>query len=111
MLRRLIDPDMALVYSAPSNERDLVLAAANTWLINFDNMSEVSGYLPDALSRVATGAGFRTRMLHTNRDEAVFWVQRPVLMNGITMLTEAPDLGSRAIVINLISFLCRAPAA
>jgi putative DNA primase/helicase len=103
MLRRLIDPDMALIYSAPGNERDLVLAATNTWILNFDNMSEVSGYLADAVCRVSTGSGFRTRMLHTNRDEAVFWVQRPVLMNGIPMLTEAADLGDRAIVISLIS--------
>jgi putative DNA primase/helicase len=103
MLRQLIDPDIALNYAAPGNERDLVLAAANSWVISFDNMSEVTGYLPDAVCRVSTGGGFRTRALHTNRDEAVFWVQRPVLMNGIPVLTEVGDFGSRAIVINLSS--------
>ena len=57
MLRKLIDNDMALIYSPPGNERDLVLAAANTWVLNFDNMSEVSGYLADAVCRVSTGGG------------------------------------------------------
>jgi hypothetical protein len=60
-----------------------------------------NGFLPDALCRLASGAGFRTRALHTNRDEAVFSVQRPILLNGIPTLTEQADVGRRSIVINL----------
>jgi putative DNA primase/helicase len=101
LLRSLIDPDVALICAAPKDERDLVLAAANTWISAFDNLSDVSGFLPDALCRLASGAGYRTRALHTNRDEAVFSVQRPVLLNGIPTLTEQADVGRRSIVINL----------
>jgi putative DNA primase/helicase len=101
VLRSLIDPDVAMICAAPKNEQDLVLAAANTWVSAFDNLSDVTGYLPDALCRLASGAGFRTRALHTNRDEAVFSVQRPILLNGIPTLTEQADVGRRSIVINL----------
>jgi putative DNA primase/helicase len=101
VLRSLIDPDVAMICAVPKNEQDLVLAAANTWVSAFDNLSDVSGYLPDALCRLASGAGFRTRALHTNRDEAVFSVQRPILLNGIPTLTEQADVGRRSIVINL----------
>src|SRR4029077_9932458 len=90
-----------MICAAPKDERDLVLAAANTWISAFDNLSDVNGFLPDALCRLASGAGFRTRALHTNRDEAVFSVQRPILLNGIPTLTEQADVGRRAIVINL----------
>ena len=69
--------------------------------VPFDNLSDVGGFLPDALCRLASGAGFRTRALHTNRDEAVFSVQRPILLNGIPTLTEQADVGRRSIVINL----------
>ncbi len=100
-LRSLIDPDVAMICAAPKDERDLVLAAANTWVCAYDNLSDVNGFLPDGLCRLASGSGFRTRALHTNRDEAVFSVQRPILLNGITMLTEQADVGRRAIVINL----------
>jgi putative DNA primase/helicase len=103
VLRSLIDPDVAMITAAPKDERDLVLAAANTWVSAFDNLSDVTGFLPDALCRLASGAGFRTRALHTNRDEAVFSVQRPILLNGIPTLTEQADVGRRAIVINLAS--------
>jgi putative DNA primase/helicase len=103
LLRSLIDPDVAMICAAPKDERDLVLAAANTWVSAFDNLSDVNGFLPDALCRLASGAGFRTRALHTNRDEAVFSVQRPILLNGIPTLTEQADVGRRSIVINLAS--------
>jgi putative DNA primase/helicase len=103
LLRSLIDPDVAPICAVPKDERDLVLAAANTWISAFDNLSDVTGYLPDALCRVASGGGFRTRALHTNRDEAVFSVQRPILLNGIPTLTEQADVARRAMVINLAS--------
>ena len=79
----------------------LLLATSNTWITALDNLSNVSGFLPDALCRQSTGGGFRTRALHTNREEAVFWVQRPVLLNGIPALTDAADLADRSLVINL----------
>jgi putative DNA primase/helicase len=101
LLRSLIDPDVAMIYAAPKDERDLVLAASNTWVQGVDNLSSVNGFLPDALCRLASGSGFRTRALHTNRDESVFSVQRPILLNGIPMLTEQADVGRRAVVINL----------
>jgi hypothetical protein len=103
LLRRLIDPDVALVSSPAGNERDLVLAAANTWVVAYDNLSVVDGFLSDAMCRVSVGGGFRTRALHTNRDETVFYVQRPVLLNGIPALTDAADLADRSVVINLVS--------
>jgi putative DNA primase/helicase len=101
LLRRLVDPDVVPISAPPSNERDFVLMAANTWIAAFDNLSEVKGFLPDALCRLSSGGGFRTRALHTNREETVFFVQRPVLLNGIPALTDAPDLAERAIVVNL----------
>jgi hypothetical protein len=103
LLRRLIDPDAAETCAAPKDERDLVLAASNTWISAFDNLSELKGFMPDAVCRLATGGGFRTRALHTDRDEAVFAVQRPVLLNGIPTLTDQADVSRRAIVINLAS--------
>ena len=103
MLRLLIDPDAALLIAVPKDERDLVLGASNTWISAFDNLSEMKGYLPDALCRLASGGGFRTRALHTNRDEAVFTVQRPALFNGIPTLTEQADMTRRSITINLTS--------
>jgi hypothetical protein len=103
LLQLLIDPDLVPGRGAPKDERDLVLGASNIWVGVFDNLSEIKGYLPDALCRLASGGGFRTRALHTNREEAVFAVQRPVLLSGIPSLTEQADVARRSLVINLAS--------
>ena len=39
VLRRLIDPNEAELRSEPRDERDLVIAGCNSWLIALDNLS------------------------------------------------------------------------
>ena len=57
--------------------------------------------MSDALCRLATGGGFATRELHTDRSEIVLDAQRPIVMNGIPDLASRADLGDRSIVITL----------
>jgi hypothetical protein len=67
----------------------------------FDNISKVPEWLADALCRLATGSGFATRMLHTDRDEMIFDAARPIIINGIPSLTDRADLADRAVTIHL----------
>jgi putative DNA primase/helicase len=50
---------------------------------------------------LATGSGFATRKLHTDRDEIVFAGARPIVLNGIPSLTDRADLADRAVTIHL----------
>ncbi len=101
LLRSLVDPNKAAIRSTPKDERDLIISASNSWIQAFDNMSTVPGWLSDAFCRLSTGGGFGTRALHTDNDEFIFDGQRPVILNGIPDLTGRPDLGSRALPIEL----------
>jgi hypothetical protein len=101
MLRLLVDPSAAPIRSVPKDDRDLVVSAGNSWVLAFDNLSKVDGWLSDGLCRLATGGGFATRMLHTDRDEMIFEGQRPIVLNGIPLLTERADLADRAITVRL----------
>jgi hypothetical protein len=101
ILRRLTDPSVALVRSPPKSERDLMIAAANSWVLSYDNLSGIRPSLSDGLCRVATGGGLSTRELYTNSDEVFFDAVRPVILNGIDNLAERLDLADRAIVLNL----------
>ena len=101
LLRSIIDPSGAPLMSSPRNNHDLVIAASNSWVLALDNMSRLQPWLSDALCRLATGGGFRTRQLYSNDDEAIFNVQRPVLLNGIDDVAIRPDLLDRAIVLGL----------
>ncbi len=101
IMRSLVDPSAAPIRAVPRDDRDLVVSASNSWVLAFDNLSNVPGWLADALCRLATGSGFATRMLHTDRDEMIFDAARPIIINGIPTLTDRADLADRAVTIHL----------
>lgn len=101
MLRLLVDPSAAAIRTTPKDERDLIVSASNSHVLGFDNLSKVEGWLSDAFCRLSTGGGFATSTLHTDHDETVFDGQRPLLLNGISLLTNRADLADRALTINL----------
>jgi putative DNA primase/helicase len=101
MVRSLVDPSAAPIRAVPKDDRDLVVSADNSWILAYDNLSKVAGWLSDAFCRLATGGGFATRMLHTDREESIFEATRPVMINGIPLLTERADLADRALTIHL----------
>jgi hypothetical protein len=101
IVRSLVDPSAAPIRAVPRDDRDLVVSASNSWVLAFDNLSNVPTWLADALCRLATGSGFATRMLHTDRDEMIFDAARPIIVNGIPTLTDRADLADRAVTIHL----------
>jgi hypothetical protein len=103
LLRELVDPNSAPLRSEPKEVRDLVIAAANSWVQAFDNLSHVQPWLSDALCRLSTGGGFATRELYSDREEVIFDAQRPVAINGITDLATRSDLLDRSLNVTLMA--------
>jgi hypothetical protein len=101
VLRALVDPNAAALRTTSREERDLVIAATNGWLIALDNLSHLPDWLSDALCRLATGSGFATRALYTDADETIFAAQRPIVLNGIEEVATRGDLLDRAITLYL----------
>src|SRR5262245_10250219 len=101
LLKALIDPNVAPVRSLSREERELMIAANNAYLLAFDNLSGLPLWLSDALCRLASGGSFAIRRLYTNDEEVLFQVARPVLLNGIEEVISRPDLGDRAIFLSL----------
>jgi hypothetical protein len=101
LLRMLIDPNQALLRPPPRDERDLVIAGTNGRVVALENLSVIHQWLSDSLCRVATGAGFGTRELYSDADEALFSVQLPIVLNGIVEVITSGDLQDRSIVLML----------
>ena len=101
ILRKLIDPYKAPLRSLPRNEHELSIAASNTHLLVFDNVSSLPQWLSDALCRLATGGGFGARQLYTDQDEVLFDACRPVILNGIENFVSKPDLADRVVFLTL----------
>lgn len=101
LVRSLCDPSAVPMKSIPKEERDLLVSAANNHVIALDNLSGLQGWQSDMICRVATGGGFAARTLYTDADETAYYLQRPVILNGIDDLATRGDLASRALVIPL----------
>lgn len=99
--RLIIDPNTAPVRSAPRNEQDLMIAANNGWVLNFDNLSYIKPELSDALCRLATGGSWTTRTLYENDEETIFDAQRPIILNGIEDIGSRSDLLDRTLIVEL----------
>jgi len=100
-IKKLIDPNTAELRSGPKDIRDLAIAGFNSWLLGFDNLSNIPDWLSDALCRMSTGGGFSTRTLYSDDEETVFDMRRPLMVNGITNVIRRHDLADRAIRIEL----------
>ena len=100
-ISRLIDPRSSALRGAPRDVRDLVVAARNSWLVCFDNLSHLPEELADAACRLATGGGFGGRELYSDHEEAVFDATRPLVFNAIPDLGAAcPDFLDRALIVD-----------
>ena len=101
LLKDLVDPNVAPVRALAREERDLVIAANNSHILAFDNLSGLPHALSDAFCRLATGASFGLRQLYTDADEVLFQAARPILLNGIDDVVGRSDLADRALFLTL----------
>jgi hypothetical protein len=101
LLRSLIDPSVAPVRALPRDERELFIAASNSYVLAFDNLSGLPPWLSDTLCRLTSGGAFSTRRLFTDQDEIFFAAARPIILNGIEDIVTRPDLADRAILLTL----------
>ena len=100
-LRALIDPNKVMTAPLSASRRDLFVAARNTHVQAFENVSKISDLMSDHLCRLSTGGGERTRSLFTNTDESTFAGARPIMAEGIANFITKPDLLDRVILLAL----------
>lgn len=101
LLKRIIDPDRAMKRSMPKDEDGLFAAAASHWVLHFDNLSSLKTDTSDQLCRLASGGGISKRKLFTDNEEFTMEAARPIVLNGIGLSPDRPDLLSRSLNIRL----------
>jgi hypothetical protein len=100
-LRSLVDPHIVSTSALPPSGRDLFIAARNSHLQVFENVSKLSDAMSDNFCRLATGGGLRLRKLFKDADEAHFRGARPIAFEGISNVVTRPDLQDRSIITEL----------
>lgn len=101
VLRSLVDPNKVMLRGRPKTVEDVFVAAANNWLVSYENLSSLTAEQQDAFCTLATGGGFASRQLYTNGEEHVMETKRPVVLNGIAVVATRPDLIDRVIHVDM----------
>jgi hypothetical protein len=101
VLRSQVDPNKVMLRGRPKTVEDVFVAAANNWLVSYENLSGLTPEQQDAFCTLATGGGFASRQLYTNGEEHVMETKRPVVLNGIAVVATRPDLIDRVIHVDL----------
>lgn len=101
ILKQLIDPAKGELRSQPKDERNLMVAAMNVWVLPFDNLSKLSQSLSDGLCRLSTGNSYVTRKLYSDNEQTVIEAARPVIITSILDTVTNNDLLDRSIHIHL----------
>jgi hypothetical protein len=101
MLRRVIDPNIAPTRQPSADEEAIILAARNGHIVALDNLSFIPAWLSDILCRLSTGSGFGRRTLYRDSEETLYYLKRPVILNGITEIVTRGDLLDRLISAEL----------
>jgi len=101
LIKRIVDPNEVNLKSPPRDAENLSVAASNSWLLAFDNLSSIPDWLSDGLCRVSSGTGYSTRKFYANDEEVLIKHWRPIIVNGIPELASRGDLADRLISITL----------
>jgi len=102
-LRSLVDPHVVATSALPPSGRELFIAARNSHMQTFENVSKLSDGMSDHFCRLATGGGLRIRRLFKDSDEMHFRGARPIAFEGISNVVSRPDLQDRSIITQLES--------
>ena len=102
ILRALIDPNSAALRALPREDRDLFIAASNSHLLCFDNVSGLPAWISDTLCRLATGGGFAVRQFESNHSRVP--VSAPTCgsikeFSGTAFAAEEPCATRRGVVV------------
>lgn len=101
-IKEIIDPSSGgNVVAFPHTNDDLILTLSHRYLAAFDNVSSIDWIKSETLCTAITGIGQPRRKLFHDEDEVILSYMRKVIINGIGVTIERPDLLDRCIYYTL----------
>ena len=101
VLVTVLDPGPVPNRKPPRDADSWVTAAAGSWVVGLDNLSDIPDWLSDSICRAGTGEGDVRRKLYTDGEFAVFAFRRCIVITGIDLGAVNGDLADRMLPIHL----------
>lgn len=103
-VKQIIDPASGgNAIAFPRSNDDLILNISHRYLTTFDNVSFIDKTKSDTLCTAITGIGQARRKLFHDQEEVILSYRRKIIINGIGVTIERPDLLDRCIFYHLES--------
>src|SRR5262245_4755277 len=87
LLKALIDPNAAPVRALAREERELMIAANHSYLLAFDNLSNLPASFSDAFCRLASGGSFAVGQLYSDGGGVLFQASIPILIYRVPQMS------------------------
>jgi len=101
LLKRLTDPTNVDMFGGVEEQRQFAVAAANRWVLCFDNLTHLSTEQQNLLCRASTGGGFTYRALYTDLEEVSVKYLRPQILTGVDLVPTRSDILERCLIVRL----------
>jgi hypothetical protein len=101
-VKQIVDPSSGgNAIAFPRSNDDLIQNLSHRYLVTFDNVSLIDGIKSDTLCTAITGIGQAWRKLYHDQEEIILSYRRKIIINGIGVTIERPDLLDRVIYYQL----------
>lgn len=101
VIKSIVDPSSIPLMKFPKDDRNVMLAFMQNYLVYFDNMTNINKEQSDDLCRAVTGDGQFYRKLFEDEASKTYSFIRNIGMNGINNPAINPDLLDRVLSIEL----------
>lgn len=105
-IKKIVDPNGVGTddncTSMTSQNDSLIVQLYNRYMSAFDNVTRITQDVSDILCRAITGSGNQKRALYSNSDEAILNFRSKLVLNGIVLNPDFPDLLDRIITYERI---------
>jgi hypothetical protein len=101
LLRSLVDPNSVALRKAPRDDEEMATAAANNWIVVYDNLGKCPGWFSDTCCGISTGSGYAARAKYSDSEEHSFSYLRPVILTALPGLLGKSDMVERTLKVEL----------
>jgi len=101
IVKTLVDPSKVELLTLLNETRELTQQLDQHYLLLFDNLDALNTRTSDTLCRAVTGGGLSKRKLFTDSDNIIFTFLRAIIINGINLVANKPDLLDRSLLFEL----------
>lgn len=99
--KSLVDPSKVELLTLLNETRELTQHLDQHYLLSFDNLAILKTKTSDTLCRAVTGGGLSKRKLYTDSDNVIFAFKRAIIINGVNLVANKPDLLDRSLLFEL----------